>query len=114
MLAGLDHHSLIEPNVVGQILEIAECRPGAVSVDQRSALAGCHAVVKAAGVRAAKAMGPRNLPSKSWQVKASGTISPRYAGLPECSGIKDRPPLLSWRDGSRVLELVPGKERKNL
>jgi hypothetical protein len=35
-----------------------------------------HAVVETGGVRAAKAMGLRNLPSKSWQVTAAGS-SPR-------------------------------------
>jgi hypothetical protein len=38
-----------------------------------------HAVVETAGVRAGKAMGLRNLPSKTWQVNAGWVIAANIA-----------------------------------
>jgi hypothetical protein len=38
-----------------------------------------HAVVETGGVRAAKAMGLRNLPSKSWQVNRGWVIAANIA-----------------------------------
>ena len=38
-----------------------------------------HAAVETAGVRTAKAMGLRNLPSKTWQVKANWVIAANIA-----------------------------------
>jgi hypothetical protein len=38
-----------------------------------------HAVVETGGVRAAKAMGLRNLPSKSWQVNRGSVIAANIA-----------------------------------
>ena len=38
-----------------------------------------HAVVETAGVRTAKAMGLRNLPSKTWQVDADWVIAANIA-----------------------------------
>jgi hypothetical protein len=38
-----------------------------------------HATVETAGVRTAKAMGPRNLPSKTWQVNTGWVIAANIA-----------------------------------
>jgi hypothetical protein len=55
-----------------------------------------HAVVEAGGVRTARAMGLRNLPSKSWQVNCGWVIaSPGAVGVgahPGAPGTTTRPP----------------------
>src|SRR5690242_7821313 len=101
----MDHHSLIEPNVVGQISEIAERRPGAVSVDQRSA--PTWPTVSAPSWRpsaygAAKAMDLRNLPSKSWQVNCGWVIAANIA-----ADITAWTRLLGFRDDPGLREAGP-------
>jgi hypothetical protein len=56
-----------------------------------------HAVVETGGVRTAKAMGPRNLPSKSWQASKGWVIAANIAaGLTAWTrlpGLRDGPDL---------------------
>jgi hypothetical protein len=61
-----------------------------------------HAVVETAGVRTAKAMGLRNLPSKTWQVNTGWVIAANIAadltawtrllGLHDCDDLQEADP----------------------
>jgi hypothetical protein len=48
-----------------------------------------HAVVETGGVRTAKATGPRNLPSKTWQVNAGWVIAADLAAWTRLLGCHD-------------------------
>jgi hypothetical protein len=61
-----------------------------------------HAVVETAGVRAAKAMGLRNLPSKSWQVNCGWVIAANIA-----ADIAAWTRLLGLRDDEELREADP-------
>jgi hypothetical protein len=61
-----------------------------------------HAVVETAGVRTAKAMGLRNLPSKSWQVNCGWVIAANIA-----AGIAAWTRLLGLRDDGELREASP-------
>jgi hypothetical protein len=56
-----------------------------------------HDVVETAGVRTAKAIGPRNLPSKTWQVNCGWVIAANIAADPAAwtrlLGFHDNPDL---------------------
>jgi hypothetical protein len=52
-----------------------------------------HAVVETSGVRTAKAMGLRNLPSKTWQVNAGWVIAADLAAWTRLLGLHDDPGL---------------------
>ena len=52
-----------------------------------------HAVVENGGVRTAKAMGLRNLPSKSWQVNRGWVIAADLAAWTRLLGFHDDPDL---------------------
>jgi hypothetical protein len=48
-----------------------------------------HAVVETGGVRTAKAMGLRNLPSKSWKVNCGWVIAANIAAWTRLLGVRD-------------------------
>jgi hypothetical protein len=76
-----------------------------------------HAVVETSGVRTAKAMGLRNLPSKTWQVNCGWVLAANIAadlaawcrllGLHDCGDLKDaEPDTLRYRLLSLPARLV--------
>ena len=76
-----------------------------------------HAVVETDGVRAAKSMGLRNLPSKTWQVNCGWVLAANLAadlaawcrllGLYDCDDLKDaEPDTLRYRLLSLPARLV--------
>jgi hypothetical protein len=84
-----------------------------------------HATVETDGVRTAKAMGLRNLPSKSWQVNKGWTIAANIAadltawarllGLHDQPGLKDaEPDTLRYRIWHLPARLVRHARKRNL